>query len=127
MNTIPIYQWLRESSIVLSMLGEPSRIYRTTAPQEETYPLIVWQVVAGVSENYLGERPGIDNIVVQIDVYGRDEQELDILMAAACHALETHGHQRGVPRDMFEGHPSNALRRTVDFSIWEHRVAMSPN
>ena len=127
MNTIPIYQWLRESSIVLALLGEPSRIYRTVAPQDEEYPLIVWQVVAGVSENYLGERPGIDNVIVQIDVYGRDEQELDTLMTAVCYALETHGHQRGVPRDVFEGPPSKTLRRTVDFSIWENRVAMSPN
>jgi hypothetical protein len=127
MNTLPIYEWLRESSLVFGMLGEPSRIYRTVAPQDEVYPLIVWQVIAGVTENYIGERPGIDNAIVQIDVYGRDEEELDVLMFAVCHALEAHGHQRGVPRDMFEGQPSKTLRRMVEFSFWENRTSMSPN
>ena len=126
MNTIPIYEWLRDSSIIRGTLGEPSRIYRTVSPQDEVYPLVIWQVIAGVTENYIGERPGIDNVIVQLDVYGRDEAELDTLMFAVCWTLETRGHQRGVPRDVFEGQPTKTLRRMVEFSIWENRIPMSP-
>lgn len=123
---IPVYAWLRESATIRMLLGDPSRIYRTLSPQDEQYPRIVWQVVAGTVENYLGEPPGIDNAIIQFDVYGRDEAEMELLSFAVSRTLETKGHQRGVPRDVFEGAPTKLYRMSIDFSFWENRDAISP-
>lgn len=123
---IPVYDWLRESSTIRSLLGEPSRIYRTLSPQDEVYPLIIWQVVAGTVENYLGQVPGMDNAIIQFDVYGRDEEEVEMLAFAVSRTLEAKGHQRGVPRDTYEGQPTKLYRVSIDFSFWENRSPISP-
>jgi hypothetical protein len=125
---LPIYQWLSQSSYLLAVLGTPDnlRIYRTVAPQDQEKPFIVWNVVAGTVENYLGERPGMDNAIVQLDLYSYDEEQLEMMTAAVSRTLEVYGHQRGVPRDMFDGQPAKLRRISIDFSFWENRVNISP-
>lgn len=48
----------------------PLRFYAWgKAPQGVVLPYAVWQLVGGLPENYLGDRPDMDGSTVQVDVY----------------------------------------------------------
>lgn len=44
------------------------------APQGVQHPYAVWQLVSGYPEIYLGDRPDVDSLTVQIDVYASGPQ-----------------------------------------------------
>lgn len=48
------------------------------APQlpaaQPVYPYAVWQLAYGTPENYLGQRPDVDSLGVQVDVYASPGQ-----------------------------------------------------
>lgn len=119
----PVYDILYDDEDVMSVVGTGSivKIFRGVAPQDTTPPFIVWNTLGGASNNYMAERPGIDNPVVQIDVYSRDEEEADTLAQYVRDALELHAHQRGQPRETWEGQPTKLYRVSLDFSFWSTR------
>jgi hypothetical protein len=116
----PIYSILSGDTGLAGLLATNSgfKIYRSQAPQDLTPPLVVWNTVAGVSNNYLSETPGIDNPIIQIDCYSYDEEEVATLASLVRSALELHGQQRGQPRDSWEGQPTKLYRISMDFSFW---------
>jgi hypothetical protein len=57
----------------------PLRFYMFgRAPQlpaaQPVYPYAVWQLAYGTPENYLGQRPDVDSLGVQVDVYASPAQ-----------------------------------------------------
>lgn len=53
----------------------PLRFYMFgRAPQAGPYPYAVWQLAYGTPENYLGQRPDVDSLGVQVDVYASPAQ-----------------------------------------------------
>lgn len=67
----PIFQVCSASAAVKALIGtNPVRLYPfDEAPQGVIYPYVVWQMVNGSPENYLGDRPDIDGYTTQVDVY----------------------------------------------------------
>ena len=67
----PIFTAISSNSAVTALLGSnPVRFFMFgLAPDNVQYPYAVWQVASGSPENYLNNRPQIENHVIQIDVY----------------------------------------------------------
>lgn len=72
----------------------PLRFYMFgIAQQKVIYPYAVWRLVSGLPENYLADRPDIDSLSAQVDVYADAQQGPTVTRAIAA-AL----------RDAIEGH-----------------------
>jgi hypothetical protein len=54
------------------------KCFQDVIPQDVAMPAVVWSVLSGTPESYLGEGPGMDSIVCQIDVYGDDPGAISI-------------------------------------------------
>ncbi|MBY3671866.1 DUF3168 domain-containing protein [Vibrio cholerae] len=92
MNNAPIFSVCKADPVVTSLLGEsPMRLYLFgMAPQNPVKPYAVWQVVGGLPENYMDERPDIDSFNLQIDVYSTDVDSARKVAGAIRHAIEPH-------------------------------------
>lgn len=94
MMTPPIFTAISNNAAVTNLLGtNPVRFFMFgMAPDNVQYPYAVWQVVSGSPENYLNNRPQIENHVIQIDVYSNSAAtSRDILSKIEC-ALEDKCH-----------------------------------
>lgn len=115
----PVFALLTAASPVTDIVDE--RIYRHAhAPQDALKPYITWSVVGGHAENYLAQRPGIDQELVQIDCWSTTAQECKTLMLAVVAALELDGHQQGMPQDDFE-QDTQLYRVMLQFHFWTPR------
>lgn len=67
----PIFPLINASPAVKAIIGSnPVRFYQFgMAAEKVVYPYAVWRRVYGSPENYLGDRPGIDTLTLQIDCY----------------------------------------------------------
>jgi len=66
----PIYEVCAADSGVQAALGTPVRLYPFgEAPQGVALPYAVWQTLGGSPENFLKQRPDIDQFTLQVDVY----------------------------------------------------------
>lgn len=65
----PIFPLINASPAVKAIIGSnPVRFYQFgMAAEKVVYPYAVWRRVYGSPENYLGDRPGIDTLTLQID------------------------------------------------------------
>lgn len=77
---------------VTALLGEgPTRLYPfDEAPQKAARPYAVYQVLTGVPENYLADRPDLDSWMLQIDIYADTGAEAIAVRDALQYAIETH-------------------------------------
>jgi len=115
----PVYDLLSNDAAVAALVAD--RIFRHgRAPQDVVKPYITWSVVGGHAENYLAERPGIDEDLAQIDCWAASATECKALMIAVVAALELHGMQQGTPQDDFEN-DTQLYRYMVQFDFWTHR------
>lgn len=90
------------------------------ASQNVARPYITFSVVGGHAENYLTNRPGIDQDLVQIDCWASTSSDCRSLCDAVVYALETRAYRTGAAMDDFE--PDTGLyRRTVQFYFWTPR------
>lgn len=65
------------------------------APQNVEYPYAVWRLISGGPENYLADRPVVDNASIQIDIYSNPSQgpdEARKVSNALRDALELHAY-----------------------------------
>ncbi len=71
----PIFQLCLTSQAVLQAFGaDPTRVYSFGLIEKPpAQPYAVWQTVSGIPENYLAQRPDVDALTTQIDVYAKDE------------------------------------------------------
>lgn len=118
----PIFQLAARDAAVRAALGESTtRLFLFgLAPEGVGYPYAVWQVVGGSPENYLTNRPNIDNFVIQMDVYGPSADEVRAAAKALRDALEDHAHitsWRGESRDS----ETRLYRSSFDMSFYTNR------
>lgn len=123
----PIYPIVAADAAVRSILGDsPVRFYSFgQAPEKPTYPYAVFQIATGSPENYLGGRPDIDSLTVQVDVYGRLPANARSAALALRDAIEPHAHitlWRGEEVDP----ATKALRIGFDCDWWVPRSAIVP-
>lgn len=117
--TSPVNALLTNDPAVSALVG--SRVYRSgRAPQHVGRPYITWSTVGGHTENYLAERPGIEQALVQIDCWSNSEAECKALADAVVAALETHAHQDGVAMDDYESE-TELFRQLLQFHFWNPR------
>lgn len=113
-----VYATLSAASTVTAIVG--ARIYRTTAPQGETQPYVVWQLVTSVPENNLSNLPDMDDQRVQIDCYSLSQSQCRELGKAVRNAIEVVTHIVSGP---WEDHESDTklFRWSMDAEYWESR------
>jgi hypothetical protein len=124
----PIFTTLQASATVRSLLGARPRVYRFgEAPQNDSKPYAVWQIVSGVPENTLSETPSIDRDSIQIDVYSKTDAEIEDIAIAIRDQMETVTHMtafRTPPREA----DTRLYRISMDFDYWLPRQeASSPS
>lgn len=85
----PIYEVCAASSEVQAALGTPVRLYPFgEAPQGVALPYAVWQTLGGSPENYLKQRPDIDQFSLQVDVYATSATAARNVARALRNAIE---------------------------------------
>lgn len=103
----------------------PLRVYQFgLAPQPGTafyaVPYAVWQFAYGSPENYLGDRPDIDNPGVQIDVYAATDGQARAVAEKLQYAMEGGGHVTGY-RGESKDPPTGLSRSGFDVEFWVNR------
>jgi hypothetical protein len=90
----PIFQLCLASPAVLQSFGAgPTRVYPFAEIEKSPgRPYAVWQTVNGVPENYLAQRPDLDALTTQVDVYAEDEASLIKGARALRDAFERRGY-----------------------------------
>lgn len=114
----PVYRSLVADGAVTAIAG--TRIYPGALPQSVTLPAIVLTTVSGAPENYLSQRPGIDNYRVQIDVWAKDEPEANDLASKVRANVEQIGQIVSYNGEEFEP-TTKRYRYSFDLSVFVHR------
>ncbi|MFV3416289.1 DUF3168 domain-containing protein [Pseudomonas sp. NY15436] len=85
----PIYEVCAANSEVKAALGTPVRLYPFgEAPHGVALPYAVWQTLGGSPENYLKQRPDIDQFSLQVDVYATSATAARNVARALRNAIE---------------------------------------
>lgn len=88
----PIFRVIDSSPEVRALLRAPggaTRFYAFGIATETTpKPYAVWQIVGGEPENYLAQRPDVDDTTNQIDVYAATAASARQVAEALCDAIE---------------------------------------
>lgn len=91
--TPPVFEAVKDDSAVKAIFGSVPRVYPFgEAPPNVQKPYAVWQLAYGSPENFLGQRPDIDNYGTQIDVYAPTAASARGAAMALRDALEPVGH-----------------------------------
>lgn len=122
MINAPIFNILKNVPAVTALLGtDPVRIYPWgRAPQNPTKPYAVYAVYNAIPENYLGQRPDIDNKGTQINVYGDTSDSVDACFKAIRDALEDHAHMTAFSSPDREAE-TNLYSCRLEFDFWDER------
>jgi hypothetical protein len=115
----PIFPLISASVTVLG--SNPVRFYpHGQAPQGVTKPYALWQTVTATPENYLGQTPDVDGVLIQIDVWGDSASSVSNAADQIRGALEPHMHMTtfgNTERDA----ATQLYRYRMDFSYWVTR------
>ena len=92
--TPPIFKVCAADPAVTALLGiSPCRLYPFgEAPEGVEYPYAVWAQISGAPENYLGDRPDMDQISLQVDVWAKTGASATAVAAALRNAIEGHAY-----------------------------------
>lgn len=91
--TAPFYRTAKASAQVLALLGAPEpRIYPwgENDDQAVVYPYCTWLQIGGGPDNYLAGRPDSDRCALQIDVWSKDDDNVQAAALALRDAIELH-------------------------------------
>lgn len=113
-----VYAILSGASAVTAIVSQ--RIFRTSVPEGETRPYVVWTPIANTPELSLYCAPDIDDSRVQVDCYSPSQQQATSLMSAAMSAIEAVTHVVSGPFETFEAE-TKLFRWTFDAEFWESR------
>lgn len=93
----PIFPILSVAPAVTAILGtSPTRIYPYgRAPQDVAKPYVVYSLLEGTPENYIGDLPDADTKYTQISIYAENPSSVDALFIAIRNALEPYCHMTG--------------------------------
>lgn len=106
--TPPIFTIAAADPVVIALLGTaPVRLFPFgEAPEGVTYPYATWQGAGGAPENYLSNRPDMDRIALQVDVWAKTGATATAVAEALRNAIEGHAYitaWRGNGRDSETG------------------------
>jgi hypothetical protein len=115
-NETVVFNLLHDAVAVRAIVG--SRIFPIIAPAEAAPPFIVYSLIYASSPQSLASIPGIDNRLVQVDLYSETHAELLTLRDSARAALET-GYNTFRGEVLQERDPDTYfLRSALEFSLW---------
>lgn len=117
-----VFEILNSSNAVKALLGSNHlRVYPWgRAPQNPRKPYVVYNMYNAVPENYINNRPDIDNKGTQINIYSDDTAKLESCYIAVRDALEGVAHMTSfqtVDRD----EDTDLYSVIMDFDFWENR------
>lgn len=105
----PVYDTLASDSDVVSLIGDSDGdvpVYEFDyVPPGIARPYVAFQVVYGTPEIYLGDRPNVDAVGIQFDVYARTGEDCQEIFEAVRDAVEGVAHvvsYQGASRDRKE-------------------------
>jgi len=120
-TTFSPFALLKDDAGVQAALGNPPRAYPFgEAPQGVDAPYAVWQLIAGTPENYLNERPDMDDLRYQFDVYAITAAQARSVANAVAYAMELAGHQVSHNPDDRDAE-TRLYRVGFDFEFWASR------
>lgn len=92
--TPPIFKVCAADPAVTALLGiSPCRLYPFgEAPEGVEYPYATWQGIGGAPENYLDDRPDMDRISLQVDVWAKTGTSATAVATALRDAIEGHAY-----------------------------------
>jgi hypothetical protein len=97
-----------DNSVKAAFGTNPVRVYPFGgAPESVALPYVVWQVVGGTPENYIGNDPDMDSYLVQVDVYANSPASARGGAETLRDALQDHAHivsWRGESKDQQTKH-----------------------
>jgi len=97
----------------------PIRIYPLKAPQNPTYPFIVYQRISTNPDYTLGGFANLSNVTIQIDCYATDHAGIRTLSSALHTAMQSAPFKNILENDMDFNEPDlEGYRVTQDYSIW---------
>ena len=116
---VPLYRYLSAAAPVTALVG--TRIGPFGEVDQDTpMPYVVWQTITGTPENYLDNRPDIDNSRIQIDVWAKTGVSAEQVAMAVRDALEDEGYM--VSWGSTERDPETRnYRFSMDFEFWNPR------
>lgn len=89
---IPLIQPLLQGDAeVRRVLGDPIRVYPSTAPQDTALPYATWATAGGAPIGVLSERPPADGWRVRLTVWGKDTGQANEAAMAIRDAVEEVG------------------------------------
>lgn len=91
MTKLPIYRAVKASPQVLQVLGAPEPRFYPFGQNDDLpveYPYAVYRVIGGGPQNFLAQRPDLDEVLIQIDVYGATDGQAEAGVIALRDALE---------------------------------------
>lgn len=115
----PIYQYLSGNSTVVSIAGD--KLYLDVAPQGTDQPYVIWFFGGGIPNNYLGDTPGIDNVIVDIKCYARNSAVAENLARAVQAELEQWSQSQSSPVSDWEFETKLHVVM-LTFSFWRNRA-----
>ncbi|WP_110685077.1 DUF3168 domain-containing protein [Salinicola aestuarinus] len=91
MDLAPLFAVCAANPGVTAVLGsEPTRIYPfDQAPANVATPYATYQLITGIPENYLADRPDVDSVTLQVDVYAETGSSVRAAVVAMRDAIET--------------------------------------
>lgn len=115
----PVFALLSAATPVTAIVGtNPVKVFPGgEAPQGTVVPYVTYQIISGIPENYLSERPDLDDIRVQINCWGATRAAAKALYDAVQHALEMDAHEVSFNDDSKDPETLN-WRHSTDFRFW---------
>lgn len=115
----PVHPLLTGAAAVTTIAGQ--RIYSAGHALNTSGPYVTWFTVTGIPVADF-DRPGFDNVRVQVDCYATNGNTCNQLATAVRDALEADGENemvswREYPFDV----TTNTYRYSMDFSLWVER------
>lgn len=88
----PLFKVCAANAGVTTLLGvNPTRLFPFgDAPENVAKPYATYQVLNGLPENYLDDRPDVDDWSIQIDIYADSVADVNAVLGAFRRALEPH-------------------------------------
>jgi hypothetical protein len=112
-----IYQHLSTSATIVGLMG--TRIYPLRAPQNPTFPFIVYQRISCVTEYGMDGFHGLSNVTVQFDCYATSHGGVRSISSALHTVMQTATFKNILDNDMDMVEPDlDGYRVVQDYSIW---------
>lgn len=106
---------------VTSLGTSPKRFYpHGQATQATAKPYATWQIVAGTPENYLGQLPDVDSVLVQVDVWADTQSSASAVADDIRNAFEPVMHMTSFGNTERDA-ATQLYRYRMDFSYWVPR------